>query len=75
MTRRPYPRRVVRCPFYRRDNGADRIFCEGITDESVLSLHFRGTKQFDIQMDTFCTDHYERCELCRMLTEKYEEGA
>lgn len=63
----------VRCPFYRHDDGRNRITCEGIVDDSSLALHFFKRLDFHKQMEVFCTGKYENCEICRMLNE-YKYG-
>ena len=57
----------VRCPFYRGDDGRQRIVCEGIVDGSTFSIHFPRKSDWSIQVDTFCCRHYERCEVFRMI--------
>ena len=63
----------VQCPFYRSDDGKNRIVCEGIGNSSNLSLYFQKKCDFEIQMRVFCCQHYTKCEVYRMLMEKYEE--
>lgn len=63
----------VRCPFYQSDDGAFHIKCEGIMDGCSLTLHYRKKQDFTIQLKTFCCQHYEKCEIYRMLLQKYEE--
>lgn len=64
----------VLCPFYASDDGAHRIVCEGIVDESSLALWFSRRADYETQMSVFCCQHYEKCEIYRMLMEsKYEE--
>ena len=64
----------VRCPFYREDSKRRRISCEGLVEDSRISMTFGRRGDFDIQMNTFCCDRYHYCELFRMLMEnKYEE--
>lgn len=62
----------VRCPFFVNDDGRFKIVCEGITDGSTLSQHFRNKQGYKIQMDTFCCDRYTNCEIYRVLIEKEE---
>ena len=63
----------VRCPFYQSDDGRSRIICEGIGDSSSVSLHFRKKCECETQLRVFCCEHYKKCEVYRMLMEKYEE--
>lgn len=63
----------VRCPFYQFDDGKRRITCEGIIDESNLMLYFRNKADYETQIAVFCCEHYECCEVHRMLMGKYQE--
>ena len=63
----------VRCPFYHHDDGYRKITCEGIVDDSSLSLNYRHKKDFEIQVTVFCCQHYENCEVHQMLMRKYED--
>lgn len=65
---------LVRCPFYKFDDGKRRITCEGIIEGSSLSLIFRKKADQETQLGVFCCRHYENCEIYRMLMEnKYSE--
>lgn len=65
---------LVRCPFYKFDDGKRRITCEGIIDDSSLSLIFRNKADQKKQLYVFCCRHYQNCEIYRMLMEnKYSE--
>lgn len=68
-----YLQSFVRCPFYRRDDGKRRIVCEGIIDDSSICLIFRYDNLFKRQIRTFCCEHYRKCEVYRMLMEKYKD--
>ena len=57
----------VQCPFYRNDDSRWKVVCEGIVEGSTLSLNFKDRKDLNQQMDIFCCDHYENCEVYRML--------
>ena len=63
----------VRCPFYQSDDGKNRIVCEGVVADSTLSQYFRKRCDLQTQMRVFCCEHYKKCELYRMIIEKYEE--
>ena len=63
----------VRCPFYKYDDGKKRITCEGLTDDSSLALIYHNKTDYEKQISVFCCRHYTKCELYRMLMEKYEE--
>lgn len=62
----------VQCPFYKYDDGTKRVTCEGITDDSSISLRFRKKEGWQQHMDIFCCRRYICCEIYRMLMGKYE---
>ena len=62
----------VQCPFYKYDQ-IKRIVCEGLIDNSNISLGFLNWRDYEIHMLTFCCKHYEKCELYGMLMQKYDE--
>lgn len=64
--------RVI-CPMYIRDDGRHCIKCEGIVDKSQIAFIFQQKADFTIQMQLFCCQNYIKCEIYRMLIEKYEE--
>lgn len=58
----------VMCPFYNySDSRKHKIACEGIVDNSCIHLFFQNRQDFQIQMDTFCCEHYTKCEVFNML--------
>lgn len=63
----------VRCPFYKCDDGKRKITCEGIIDDSSLTLVFHGREDYEKQINVFCCKHYPKCEVYRLLMEKYKE--
>lgn len=68
----------VLCPFYQYDENVKkdrvrRIVCEGLIDGSTMVLNYKYKRDFHIQLDTFCCEHFDRCEVYRMLMQKYEE--
>ncbi len=63
----------ARCPFFRRTAGT-RITCEGPFDGAAVMLLMNSGKQTEIQLRVFCCEHYEKCEIYRMvMASKYEE--
>lgn len=70
--------RVI-CPFYKYDENSKkkqlyRITCEGIIEKSALILNYQRKADFLIQLETFCCEHYKRCEVYQMLMDaKYAE--
>lgn len=63
----------VQCPFYKYDDGRRRITCEGLIDKSSIALIYLTRGDYDTQLLVFCCEHYKKCEIYRMLMEKYEE--
>ena len=68
-----YKQVYVRCPFYRSDDGQRHITCEGPTEESSLTLNFPRKSEFETQITVFCSEHYQSCEIYRMLMDKYQD--
>ena len=62
----------VQCPFYQFSDGRRRVTCEGILEGSYLALIYKSRQDFKKQMEVFCCQHYDKCEVYRMLMEKYE---
>ena len=64
----------VECPFYKYDDGKGRIVCEGIDDATdSVALIYREKLRYNKQMDVFCCGDYAKCEVYRMLMEKYKD--
>lgn len=63
----------VLCPFYKHDDGKKRITCEGLIDKSCIALIYHNKADYERQIDVFCSVHYEKCEVYRMLIEKYDD--
>lgn len=61
--------KLVRCPFYRFDDGKISIGCEGVTGGSRLTLHFQKRQEWMQQMQIFCECRYECCEVYRIIME------
>lgn len=69
---RSYNSADVICPFYRNDDSRQRkIRCEGIVEDSSLTLYFRRKEDYALQLHVFCCDHYDKCECAAMLMEKH----
>lgn len=68
-----YKQVLIGCPYYRYDDGKQRITCFGIMDDSSLALIFRNKADYETQINVFCCQHYKKCEVYRMLNEIYEE--
>lgn len=68
-----YCQSYVNCPFYKTDNGKNKITCEGAIPDTVCEIKFEGKEAFDIQMTAFCFDRYTYCEQHAAARRKYEE--
>lgn len=68
-----YTQASVGCPFYKWDDGKRRIVCEGIVDNSSISLVYNNRQDYSIQIETFCCQNWAKCEIHTMLMEKYED--
>lgn len=68
-----YRQTDVQCPFYRSDDGKQRIVCEGIAADSSLSWSFVYKRDYKIQLEEFCCKKYRNCEIYNVLNQKYEE--
>ena len=63
----------AKCPFFRTDDGRNTITCEGIGDACSFSLRFTKKSDYEKQMEVFCMQKYENCEVYRMIESQYEE--
>lgn len=68
-----YKQVLVGCPFYKWDDGKRRIVCEGLVDNSSIALVYRNRHDYSIQLETFCCQHWNWCEIHRLLMDKYED--
>ncbi len=62
----------IRCPFFREESSRDhKIKCEGLGDAKSISWNFSNEdeRQRIRQLEIFCQDHYDKCELYRMIVE------
>lgn len=62
-----FERAEVVCPFYRHDDGVRRLVCEGVSDTTTLSQHFRGKRQMGKYMERYCFHDCTDCEIFSML--------
>lgn len=73
MSSGSYRQADVKCPFYKHDDGKLRITCEGITEGSSIALIYRRKADYETQILQYCCEHYKKCEVYRMLMDKYDE--
>ena len=66
-----YVSKYAICPFYHNED-ALVIYCEGVTDDTVIHLAFskKEDKQ-EYKKALCCTPRYEKCLLANMLDSKY----
>lgn len=63
----------IKCPFFRR-HGEYQISCEGVMEDSTTNVVFKTAKKKLFFLQTYCENHYEKCEYYRMLMqEKYKD--
>lgn len=62
----------AKCPFFITVE-KNSVVCEGITDCSKNVTMFSRKQEFKAHFNIFCRNHYENCEIYRMLMEKYKE--
>lgn len=71
-----YQSGYIRCPFYRRDNATDRIYCESPLDTGgrYAILTFLSREELLSHQDDFCMSCYEGCPMFLMIRDtKYGE--
>lgn len=73
MSSGSYRQVYVRCPFYKHDDGRRRITCEGIVEDSSVALIYQKKADYETQIRVFCCENFEKCEVHRMLVDKYKE--
>lgn len=49
------------------------IVCEGLVDDSKIQLAYRRKNDLLIQYRVFCCENYEKCEIYRLLMDKYRD--
>lgn len=68
-----YMQAYVQCPFYKFDDGRRRITCEGLIEDSSMSLIYHNKADYDRQIGSYCCRSYDKCEIFALLQNKYEE--
>lgn len=68
-----YMQVYVKCPFYNSDNGCSRIICDGVFPGSRMHHCFRKRRDFKLQLEIFCCERYQNCEVYQMLEKQFEE--
>lgn len=62
----------VQCPFYRTDDCAGSIRCEGPQDASFVQTSFTQTQDWLTYMDRYCCADYRSCPMHQMILDEYE---
>lgn len=73
-----HPRVTVVCPYYIADDCKRTIRCEAPMDGAKLDLVFESKPQMRFHLEGWCSSESacQKCEVYRMLSEKYrEDGA
>lgn len=54
----------VQCPFYRNmDRKGRKILCEGLEDQSNITISYRKKQMWQRQVNTYCCGRYKACEI------------
>ena len=66
--------RDVKCPFFRSLTD-HQLSCEGIDDNSVVRVDFKGKEGRRNHQECFCNSviNYKNCLIAQMLKGKYED--
>ena len=62
----------VKCPFYKYDDGKNRIDCEGCTGSRTTRVLFNTKADQKRHLNGFCCGQYKKCPIAEMLNKKYE---
>ena len=61
----------AKCPFYHKES-PQRVFCEGVVDNSSLTLNFMNAKFCQDYRFAYCNNKYKDCPVHKMLMDKYK---
>lgn len=61
----------IRCPFFMEARGR-QIRCEGILEDTVNTVTFRGSSEREEKMEKVCLGNYCKCGIYRGVEAKYE---
>ena len=61
----------AKCPFYHKES-PQRVFCEGVVDNSSLTLNFADAQTCQDYRFKYCNDKYPDCPVNKMLMDKYK---
>lgn len=76
MSRRAgYWELTAKCPFYRRtEKNKHRIICDGISDDSRITLVFLGKDTARVKhLKAFCCEEYEACPVYLSAAARFEK--
>lgn len=63
----------VLCPFYKYDDGRQKITCEGITGANAVTIFFSNKAKLHSHLTRCCCASYETCPMHDVLMAKYED--
>ncbi len=67
---------LIRCPYFKYEDGRrHKIKCEGLGDARSMSWNYANEDEGQRirQLEIFCQNDYQKCELYRMIQEsKYD---
>lgn len=66
-----YGSQDILCPYFKRLTEV-WVSCEGFLPDSRVRLSFSRKADCTFWKDTYCKAGWQRCEIARMLNEKYE---
>ena len=64
----------VQCPFYKSDDGKQKIVCEGFGNALNLTQSYTYKAEYERQMEVFCCRSYRKCEVYRLLMDTKYDG-
>lgn len=67
-----YIQRDVGCPYYRGDDGAVSITCEGIMEGSTTRTRFARKEEWTVWVQARCAGAWESCPFFALAALKHE---
>ena len=62
----------VKCPFFHAED-QQRIYCEGVSADSIIHLVFISPKRKQAYRICFCERNYNACRVFKMNDSKYDD--
>lgn len=60
------------CPYYRHED-SQVIYCDGVSDQSVIHLAFANKSDSKAYKVNYCRGHWQKCHIVNMLDEVTNE--